>query len=81
MRLLYSDGVSMGRSGPIQLLRLESKWYVAGPGFLCAVEGEEEGTKLVLKLKTARSRGDSLPTCLDHGVNGNGVNGSGASST
>ncbi len=71
MRLLYSDGVSMGRSGPIQLLHLENKWYVAGPGFLCAVEGEDEGARLVLKLKTAQSSGDSLIQCLENGVNGN----------
>lgn len=73
MRLLYADGVSMGRSGPIQLLHLENKWYVAGPGFLCAVEGENEGVQLVLKLKTAQSSGDSLLKCLDNGVNGNGA--------
>ena len=73
MRLLYSDGVSMGRSGPIQLLHLENKWYVAGPGFLCAVEGEDEGTRLVLKLKSAQSTGDSLLKCLENGVNGNGA--------
>lgn len=73
MRLLYSDGVSMGRSGPIQLLHLENKWYVAGPGFLCAVEGEDEGTHLVLKLKTAQGSGDSLLKCLDNRVNGNGA--------
>ena len=73
MRLLYSDGVSMGRSGPIQLLHLESRWYVVGPGFLCAVEGEEEGTRLVLKLKSAQSSGDSLLTCLGNGINGNGA--------
>lgn len=72
MRLLYSDGVSMGRSGPIQLLHLENKWYVAGPGFLCSVEGEDEGTSLVLKLKTAQCSGDSLLKCFDNGVNGNG---------
>ncbi len=73
MRLLYSDGVSMGRSGPIQLLRLENQWYVAGPGFLCSVEGEDEGTHLVLKLKTAQSSGDSLFKCLDNRVNGNRI--------
>lgn len=78
MRLLYSDGVSMARSGPIQLLRLEHKWYVAGPGFICAVEGEEEGTKLVLKLRAARNSGESLLTYLGYRINGNGINGHGA---
>lgn len=73
MRLLYSDGVSMGRSGPIQLLHLESKWYVAGPGFLCAVEGQDEGAQLVLKLRTAQNSGDSLLKYLDKRVNGNGA--------
>lgn len=73
MRLLYADGVPMGRSGPIQLLHLENKWYVAGPGFLCAVEGQDEGAQLVHKLKIAQESGDSLIKCLDNGVNGNGA--------
>lgn len=73
MRLLYSDGVSLARSGPIQLLRLENKWYVGGPGLLCAVESEAEGTQLVSRLRTAQSSGDSLLKCLDSRVNGNGA--------
>ena len=65
MKLLYSDGVSIGKGGPIQLLRLESNWYVAGPGFLCAVDGEEEGAQLIRKLEDARASGQSLFDRLD----------------
>ena len=64
MKLLYSDGVSIAKTGPLQLLRLESKWYVAGPGFLCAVDGPEEGNQLIKKLEGARARGEPLPSRL-----------------
>ncbi len=64
MKLLYTDGVWVGRAGPIQLLHLESKWYVAGPGFLCAVDGEEEGSRLIQRLETARALGEPLVNYL-----------------
>lgn len=60
MKLLYSDGILMGRGGPIQLLRLESKWYVVGPGFLCEVDEEEEGKQLIKNLENARAEGEPL---------------------
>lgn len=65
MRLLYSDGASIGRSGPIQLLRLENNWYVVGPGFVFAVDGEQEGATLVRRLKAAQITGDPLASCVD----------------
>ncbi len=64
MKLLFSDGVSMGRGGPIQLLRLDNKWYVTGPGFMCSVDQEEEGKQLIEALEAARARGESLYSCL-----------------
>ena len=65
MKLLYADGVWVGRAGPIQLLHLESNWYVAGPGFMCEVDGEEEGEWLIGKLEVARSTGESLKNTLE----------------
>ncbi len=65
MKLLYADGVWVGGAGPIQLLHLESNWYVAGPGFLCAMEGEDEGKRLIGKLEVARSKGEPLMNSLE----------------
>ena len=73
MRLLYSDGATVGRSGPIQLLRLQSHFYVTGPGFLCAVECEDEGLQLVERLKAAQTAGDSLLSCLELGARDSGA--------
>ncbi len=64
MKLLFSDGGSMGRAGPIQLLRLDNKWYVTGPGFMCSVEQEAEGRQLIETLEGARVRGESLHSYL-----------------
>lgn len=59
MTLRFSDGMSLMRGGPINLIRLGGRWYVVGRGYLCAVESETEGTELILLLKTARENNES----------------------
>ena len=64
MKLLFADGVSMGGGGPMQVLRLDNKWYVTGPGFMCSVDQEEEGKQLIEALEAARAKGESLHSYL-----------------
>lgn len=54
MRLIYADGVSITKGGPIEVMRLNGNVYVVARGYLCQVESEAEGLDLITRLEASR---------------------------
>ncbi len=80
MRLLFSDGKLLRRGGLVSLIHSEKGWYVIGPGFVCLVEGLQEGREVIANLKAnatrrgqviaAACRCDTPPQDHEHGGRG-----------
>jgi len=51
MMLNFSDGMSIDTSGSYRIVRKSDGLYVVGHGFMCAVDTQEEGARLLADLK------------------------------
>ena len=47
----FTDGMMINTDGPYRVIRQSDGFYVTGHGFLCPVDSQEEGDKLIADLK------------------------------
>ncbi len=58
MKVLFSDGELIRKGGRVYLVNRENRLYVVGQGYICAVDGIQEGLALIAQLRDqGRQRG------------------------
>ena len=62
MKLRFTDGMEFGTSGELRVIRRKDGWYVVGRGMLLAVDGREDGERLIEELRKERGNTDALRT-------------------
>lgn len=50
MKLTFTDGMEFDTSGELRIERRKDGLYVVGQGYLCPVDSEEHGKKMIDKL-------------------------------
>ena len=51
MKLRFTDGLEFDTSGELRVVRRKDGWYVVGRGMLVAVDGREDGERLIEELR------------------------------
>jgi hypothetical protein len=62
MTLRFDDGMEFDVSGELRVVRRPDGWYVVGQGILAAVDGIEDGERLIEKLRHGGGTEDALRT-------------------
>ena len=60
MTLRFDDGMEFDTGGELRVVHRSDGWYVVGQGILVAVDGREDGERLIEKLRHEGGREDAL---------------------